>query len=759
MAQTQVSATTVASTTTAEQPRLSVWIKSTWAGEWTHVPYLYPERASVQAGPGIGNATFSYRYGAAISHPDVVTDTVYPPLASYMDYFVQIRTRIANAQTVWWTGVITAEDFDVLGASAGGQPEGTQTITARELGHLLDREYLLTGHYKQIDGEGYDYVELGVLPTFNLNGLGGRTLKGNRSATRATDFDEVTDPDCYAFSEDGSSWTNLNIVEYLMANKMPSAFSAVTVQVTGQTAPLAYMVDVHDFNGMTLWAVLDKLIPSSRGFGWQLLVGYDGVLSLCVYSLLGQALASGAYVMPANPCLVSFNLDTDARLDKASISIDRQTRFERFVVTGERLKTCCTLSIEDGSLEPAWTLYDDVTTDAEEYKYAMLPDMADTSDAELNDEERKRDAFERVFQLFRVPRDFDWTVWDRSQVDPAVEDKLNICPTVLQTGTVDATTAAPCSLFGKGFGRFLPFEKDADASGAEPEYRPLLALVKSDATYIQADGITDNPMAVKPGDQELSVEVSPTIGHVLGKNHIDEFYGAEVPVDSLVDPDFDYEDMLFTVLIPTDQVAHVEERTIFYSTVPSPRTLRLHVPGVELWYVVEGTVTGVADGVLVKELINYGLVRDDTAYLRAVAALAKAWYGQTRSAISATWKRIASPAPIGAYIVDASTSWQREPVGTTISEMSCDFRNGTTSIRTAYTNIDALAAARGTKGIANRVSTLEASVNSIRERIGNLSVRRARGTAAASSGGSGTLAAHSHNATTDGGAGVIDLDG
>ena len=179
----------------------------------------------------------------------------------------------------------------------------------------------------------------------------------------------------------------------------------------------------------------------------------------------------------------------------------------------------------------------------------------------------------------------------------------------------------------------------------------------------------------------MGIHLQASPNHELAKNHFD---GAGVAAN---EPDVDYSTLIATVCAQTDTSLAVEVDVSKNASSESARTLIIDVEDAELSYILRGTVIDIIEGKLVK-YTGTGILRDDGARLRTIAALAKAWYAQKRTAITLTLKNIISFAPVGTFIVSASSSWHQEPVGTVVSQRTWNFESKTSKVETAFFEMD-----------------------------------------------------------------------
>ena len=732
------------------RPNVSVLVRTreAWSDSWRTQRYVVALTAVASVAPDIGTATFRYSYGR-VREIDKSSFRDYEPL-DIEGHFIQIK--IAGGGAVLWTGVVTQEGFDQEGEEAA-EPSGDQAFSAQEMGAFLDRRAVAKGYVKvAVEGEEdtYEAEGIGWLPSFNRRYFMGLGLAGNRSSEKLAaaggGFEEA-----YAFAMDGEAWTQLDIVEYLLARLHPPG---IEFGLSGQYEELDYVAGEQHLEGLSLWQALAHLIERRRGLGWLLEPGKDDEkLYVHVFATLGEPISVGDVTIPANGEQVSMpDISDSALYSEARLELSTQTRYERVVAVGERIKVCCTLSVAEATLEAAWSA-------AEEAAYKVgHTDPAGNS--ELNDKERQTDKFKRVYQAFRVPRDWDFLAGNGTGLDAELVDEEEVAweprlvvPSMQADGTIDEEEAATSWLGGKAFLRTLPLEKPAEAEGAEPEYVPILAVLKDPGTgkFVEASSIEENRMSVRPLDREMAIEVEPSgVNHILGLNHFAE--AGNPPTDTA--PVFDWESLIATVAFESDEKLACYAQSERYETAAHPRVLMLDVERAEGWYIVPGTVTGVTEGALDRYVDGEhenNLIRDDSARLRQAAALALAWYGEARAKMRLTWAEISGKISLGSYIKDVGDSVERREVGTVVTQKSWDFgANASTTIRTGFSggrrgSVD-FPGMSGPRALAREFRRLRREVHDLRANAGGLPARIATGGGGGGASGGATIEYRTLNA-------------
>jgi hypothetical protein len=666
-----------------------VRIKAAWADEWLLMPYARCSQSEQVAGPGISKATFEYMYGVAFREDG--TEFIQWLPAAILDWFVKISAIIEGTEVDIWTGRIV-EEYRAL------QPRtdvstGDQGFTAYGLEYELDRA--------TIDGsvwhEGASYKWSDVEATFNRRVERGNSLTGNRSTNPETDHS-------YVFSGEGETWTAAEAVEYLLDRFGPDA-PAITL--AGQTELLDFTCPPMTARG-SVWAAICSIINPRRGMGCALRT--DGTAAtLHVFSLLDEAISEGGVEIPANAEPCAFAADGDIMIEKLVIGQSSGAKVDEIIVRGEPVLTCFSLEYLDTNLEAGWSAAEETAYKEAAKNQSGYGAMDDEEKASTNDAYRGREVFRRIYSTFVPPAAWNFTA----------AFIHNVAPTVLDDGNIDPATPADVVRATKCFERSLPLLEGYDYTGAtpidnnpaniEPQYRRPFAVVYWDG---DADGHPDGyRFAEKAGDAEekvpgatirmlegqMGIEVLFRPNHTLAKGH---WTGAEPTGDgSAYDVDespyeyrnwpfYDWRTMCVTVAMRLDGRLQVR-RTIGTGT----RRLVVDVPGAELHYLVPDTILDVGVNGAILTAPYGGVIRDDSPTLRMVAALASAWYSKTRRSVNLSLKRQVNFAPVGSLLRVVSGVDEDVECNTVVSRVAHDWRAGTTSIETAYTELDVVGAA------------------------------------------------------------------
>ena len=651
-----------------EQPIVQIrWI---WGEAWSPIAYLRPLEVKCSVGASSSTASFEWIYGV-IDDADGGGYGLREPWAAGLDgVFVRIAKppRIELGEdlaTPIWHGVITGDD-ETLGSDEKTEPTGQQTLRARGLEHLLDTARV-DGSYVKLAAS--DPVQIDTVLPFNLRHRDGISLAGNRSADR---YASPSGASAYVFSEDGEVWTARDVAEYLLAWFGPGLMAAAPLD--GLDANLN-VIKQHFGAPRTVADGLKAVIDRRRGHSWRVIVDASDKLVVWVSSVFDKEIdVKGVKISPA---AVRVSL---LQSPPASLTVQRtgEEYFNRIVVRGDPIIICGTVKLSDSRLKPAWS-------DDQAAAYINADALG-----------RAADAYGHVFTAYRVDT-----------------DEINTGPTCNADGTLDGDSQANLFPLGKSLLRQLPFRVDSDDEEAPAEYRaPFVAALTAVAGEDKYVKLSEPPeslsaagfptMGLRMLDGEMGLQILTTHKHLLALNHFDggETYGWA--------PAVDYDDLVATVAWASDEYLTV---TV---DVPGgrsnrPRTLTIDVPGAQAWWVLPNTAGDVVDGAL--ETAAAGQIRDDADKLRAVAAMAKAWYQRDRQAITAVYRELIYSLAPGDLVERINSAYGGEEVNTPITSIVWDFAQATTKIQTDFVelNFRSLVGEIGYGG-AMRVPRLSASL-------------------------------------------------
>lgn len=626
-------------TLTAQQRNTSdvatiVYAKRRWADAWVRMPFLWCRSCTDTLAPSVPEAQLESRFGY-MRRAEIGSWATYAPYLIDGAYIKVVALDRFNATTVW-VGVADLENVFPHGDTT--RASGVQNITAYGLEHLMDRR-AMHGAYTE-----NGFIDRPI--TFNRVYQHGMYLIGNQGSG-------------YQFGVTaGATWSNLDIINYIITHYLDDI--GISWQIIGDYALLDSIVEEHDFEGLTPWQAINRLIERHRGLAWRVVTDGSGTAYIAVFSLHNFPVTVGDVTVPAN----SFQQDVvfaSSRSVQPTITFNRQNTYDRIIVKGGPIYSCFSLSMADGTLAPGWKTTG-VDFDSEtEYKAGSDDSGAD---AKLHDAERATAKFRNVYRRFGLPGDWDGKAGSGlgsiGGADPVLYDAMPGCTPRGFPLADYHPLGKPVYITGKYFERELPLQMDGHATTGtlytQKEYRTPFAVVEVDdpdnpgstvyAYTHKLDAFDLTPFSIAMNDTGPGIILSAQPNHLVALNHFDTADAGTS--DSNTEPQVDYETMIVTVMMETDIHVKVDTAVLGYGTTETGRTKAIYDNDAVVWYIVPNTVIEVTDGELVHH--DGGYVRDDSERIRLIAARAMSWYGQPRSQIEWTAQYVDLAAPAGSMI-------------------------------------------------------------------------------------------------------------
>jgi len=680
--QVQIGAPAAPTELTVRQPMVQV--RPTWSDDWGVIDYLEPLTWEQALAPTVTQARFRWAYGT-ITRPDAAEAVYAPGLDEMIGWFVRIiRQPAAQGQpaTVLWTGQISASADHVGGDDIGGEPTGDEVVTARGLESILARQDVCQSH---VEGVADALTIIDTLLPFNLRHRNGNSLMGNRSTAKVAG--------AYLFSADGELWSARDVAEYLLARFSPAD---MPFTLAGQLDNLDLVVRTFRGTWPTLFHALNAVIDRRRGLCWWVDAS-GGDPQVRVASVFDEPAAAGGSQVAPNTDLIDV-VTTGAGSTARSVTIDRtlDAHYSRIEVRGEPIVICASVAVDGGTLAAGWSAAQQSAYEAGASAIQGYADLDTAVKAVRNDQARARDIYRPVFCRFAVPA--AWAFTDRNG--------RNVAPSPRLDGTLDTAVNAGGFCHGKSFLRQLPLQVGrtyhtaaapvlADASAGD-EFVPPLVVARvpvSDehAPYLPLDRLSEcipgaPSMPIRTLDGELGFEVTARPNYLLALNHWSGEPGTWPP-------QIDYDTIVATMAWESDQHVNCQVALPAAGNCPVARTLLIHVPDAELWWMPAGTVTDVSDSGDLLVTPADMVLRDDSEKLRIVAALARSWYGRVRRAVTVEMADLAAEWRPGAIVRQLHAAGRWYQIGTIVSRVRWDASSATTTVQTDFAELDFVAAA------------------------------------------------------------------
>lgn len=599
--------------------RTRVAIANAWptgTAGWREIPWLEAISATESFGSGLGEAELRY-IGGTVKQPDRPRFAYYAlrdddskgsALERIAGRLVKlsltdsVASNDPSADTALWYGIAVNEGWTIDGKDQS-QPGNRNTYHAVGLGYLLHRIIPERGHELNADG---DVAIAGEMLIFN------DTDNGDRSQSKHDNT--------YVHDRRGGAtvarWTAAQVAEYLLVRHGYQAGSQMLWTITGQTAALNYS-DRWDLRGLSLWEALNVLVSSRLGLGMRVIVS-GGQPAIEVTTGTREAVAIEDISIPANSRVTDVTTRDELwHGDELRVDEDWTTVYDDIRIVGRRPWSVMTLLYdaddEDSSdLEKGWS-----TTEESDW------DGAD-------EEERAEPRYGHVWRLWRLKS--DWNGIPQLMLDDGGSDVDGLRNARVEAYSDDYGQQGETGVQYRDTARVPPAHQSIRATRILPVYegynydqqlsgeslpatvkrtRPFLAPL----VFIASDGSTWED---KSHDWQVTV-LGNEIMLELGRNPTEAAEIAEaISTTGKLAITLAFEDVLPLRVRwkrPTSELTCGRVRQIEIPT------------GHELWYAYRGTAFRVDAGALVQ--IDAGKkLRDETARMREMLALAKLWYGE-----------------------------------------------------------------------------------------------------------------------------------
>lgn len=593
-------------------------IKRLWTEDWELAPELEVVRyMSASAGQDLGTAMLRRRYGA-IRHP---WEAGYEARADrdLSGWWIRIVQPTDQGLLPQWVGRIAGGGRDVYGAD--NTPSGLQEMAAYEMLWWL-RKIAISRSYWIEEGAS-EPVNLAWCPSINVRD-GRGLLVGNRSSRRY-DPNIPGDPNkgSYLFGGTGT-WTRYDALEYVVRWFLDrSSLGGPAWSIGGQVDILKGMTDSIRFGiSQTAADVLREIIPLALGIDYKIVPTEEGFeISVFALSAIPRAFAGAS--MPANPDTV--RIRAAASVDNVTTIVARSDdhRYDRIRVMGRRIVVATTLWGDEAaggspSLVAKWS---------SALESAYKAGTGTPSDPpEDHDEARRGERYRPVYQLFGAPAGWlhhdaaaaPLLDWDGQMVAYSRDDEETHAD--YQNQVRETLSWLPLK---EGFDYSTDPPTDRNPSDYVPDLLPAAVWVYDPQSkrYVSAE---EAGIAVHVLHNDWGVFLQAQPNHLLALNH---FGGAAA---SEVDPKYDWEHMVATIALETDQRLQLIQE--LPDATGDGSTLDLVVEDAECWVLSHGTVVGTdAQGQLLKSGDSQRVLRNDASRLAAVMAGAIARYYDARA--------------------------------------------------------------------------------------------------------------------------------
>ncbi len=652
---------------------LTVYLKENWDEGWTEYPEINVETVSMATGGGGGGSCkFNREYGRVkYEFDDDYDDYDALYLDNWYIRIVAITEQVGNlfglgvqseVENIIFTGIVSSDDRVIEGGDV--RASGIQNWVGFDATHLMRKVWVSESYWMleepdpdDADGTVFNEKKLGRNPSMNIRDDAG-LLRGNRS-------DEFL-PETTVYGYGGKNmWNRREYVEYLLAK-----FFDFTDQdgpkftLGGQADILEDVADIVDISPVeTGFSILNKLITPTIALDYFIRESDEG-FSIEVFSLISEEISYGEKTLKKNPNIVRMeNTYADDVLD-ILVSRNDDHKFSKVKLVGERIVTLRTMKSEgvdedDFEIEKKWT--DDL-----ELTYQL---GGPGSSADEHDTFRKKDRFRNVFTTFGAKAgtavqapilNEDGTVPD----DPEYADYQNAFKNILSWTPLVS-----------GFNYEDKEPVDENPAHYTPEFIPPMVFIYDEIWgWSLADAEGANIYALK---EEWGFRVQFQPNHIMALNHWSVAY------DTGVNPEYDWQKMIMTFAVATDQRLTVE---FALTNDDDGSVLEIYIPGMELWYMPKGTVYDVNDDTISADFIQSSeniVLRNDADQLHLIMAGIIARYFNSRAFGTMRINRyVAWGGFIGYILTVIDENGDAHQIQSPIT--SIIWSDGTTTIRTGY---------------------------------------------------------------------------
>ena len=447
--------------------------------------------------------------------------------------------------------------------------------------------------------------------------------------------------------------------------------------------------------GRTVYDLFNEIIDRRRLFSWRVYVAANNDIMIHVFNFLVNPLALpglGVNIAPNANQVSLQTFDQEESIRRAIQVTDVQVKYPQVITRGERERSCFTISYSD-TLEPDWTLADEAAYLASSTSSHGCVTIKRARTQQAHRAARRVERHRRAFRYFRVPKAWDGEI-NTNEVSPFNElwrAGLRFEPLLPlleshdytvnpSTNTVPdgkkADYRRPFGVVESAEGRYYEFDKLPFASGAgtEPESRGR-----------------DWSLGLQMQDDDLGVIVN-VVGrpqHVIVPSGFVPADAADIADFKVDDVGIDWRNFQLTVAIKTDVFAEMQWPTTLPPNHPGdvsePKIIS--VPGARLDYLVPGTDVGISDANALQTGGGH-YIRDDRDRLEDLARIAYDWYSVPRTSVQVNYHDLDRTHEVGELITSIGQFPNRDTINSVITEITLNFIDGGTTIKTEFVELD-----------------------------------------------------------------------
>lgn len=632
---------------------VAVSFRATWAASWTSAPEVTAEQCAWTIAPEVATATLRRPYGRVLLPG--ASSLVNLSRVDIRGYFIKIDWATDEAGVSTWLGYVESQIDEPIGLTDGVIPaSGTQLFVCYGLEKSLLAAPVLDAVWKDNApaASASAVVRGGSAIAFNANG------RPNRSAAAISGI-YVYEPD----PETAEFWTSRQIIQYLLANHLPTnTFGVATLPwlLTNETIVPDWDAPVLETDGQTVYGLITELLAPRSLLGWTVSWNATNLL-INPFSLTASTITLETTTFPANSSTVDILAAADP-LTRVAISEDANDTVDQVIVRGARRVSVATVSYVDANLVEGWDPVDDLNDyNAGASAGAGYAALDQYDKRKLDSQSRGTPPVQAVFREFEIPLDWD------AMAENALEDP----PESVIVFPIDGS---PATIHRPFPGRIrilqaLPLDPATDYSddevdiadtGRVPRRPPLITLVDPDTTERREVGnIAQAHFACEifgggePGwtiqprladDRRIAMDITGAPQHLIAGSDF-----VPLAVDPEPDSGYDYRDLKATLAIEEDRHAEARWPATLGTTDVVRRRIVYAGDGYQCVYLVPGTVYGLdAEGV--EKLAVGGYICDDRPQLLNLARLLAGYHTVPRKSMTLQTHRRTGAITVGSML-------------------------------------------------------------------------------------------------------------
>lgn len=672
---------------------------------WTQVDDLYLQRLSLNLAPGIDEADLLWQFGTI--------DGAYVANLDLAGKYVRIECA---DPAIDWVGYVLGKRQTRWGQEddGGGQQRltgGDSLLRAVGLEWFIGRKIIASDKVKTSSGTATINRAIG----FNTGSGAGRGVELEPLENKST---------AGSYFELGKigreAWSIKEAVEYLLDFHAPQ-------DKDGNIEPVAWDFDAPaslltylnaqpcpptPTEGRSVLQVLNTLLSPRRGLQWRI-EWFNGFSTATVTAdTLAPSNVSlpGGLTLPANSDQTTLAPDAETELTSCNVEVDYSRRYDQVIVRGARKRAVFTVSQAASNLEAGWSSAQETTYIAGASGDSGYGALSDDDKKRANDRVREAGELERVYQVYRIPDNWD----GRSNDGSTSGTKQYACPNInYETGSIiggsdiamPGLRLLPTLPLVAGWDYFdATNPTDGDGSDANYQWqRPFAVIDAGEAStqwrFVHAINTTDEDdgsggtvqrrtsyhMRALPGEPAFQLVPGGGLSHALAKNH---FNDATDPPSNYA-TELDYAGLRATVCGEWDE--YCEGTSPLAGSTPSSDPLdTLYISigtRARFDYLAAGTIYDCRKGAL-KTVSVGGLLRDDRDLCHQIATIAHEWYATDRGTVSLTLGSVVTPVTLGQLVTTVGTAEAAETVNAVVSRVTYDFAAGRASISCGFEDLD-----------------------------------------------------------------------